>query len=175
MANTSLDSATPARADGFSWQRLQTDRNWLGFWFMLPAAAFLIVFLAYPLGLGVWLSFTDARIGRAGQWIGLENYIWLWDDGVFWLAVFNTLLYTIVASAIKFAVGLYLALLLNRNMPFKAIIRAVVLIPWAVPTVVAAQMWRWMYNDLYGVINDAGLRLGLIDTPIAWLAASPEA
>ena len=95
------------------WAQLQSNRNWLGFWFMLPAAAFLILFLAYPLGLGVWLSFTDARIGRAGEFIGFENYGWLlgdfsegwrfWEvgDSVFWLSVFNTLLYTIVASVIK--------------------------------------------------------------------------
>ena len=91
---------------------------------MLPAAAFLILFLAYPLGLGVWLSFTDARIGRSGDFIGIENYEWLWGDSTFWLSVFNTLLYTSVASIIKFAVGLYLALLLNERLPFKAIIRA---------------------------------------------------
>ena len=112
-----------------AWDRLKTNRNWLSIWFMLPAAAFLILFLAYPLGLGVWLSFTDARIGRDGIFVGIENYEWLWDDSTFWLSVFNTLLYTSVASTIKFAVGLYLALLLNESLPFKAIIRAVVLIP----------------------------------------------
>src|ERR1700741_1830852 len=81
--------------------QLKHNKNWLGFWFMLPAMAFLILFLAYPLGLGVWLSFTDAKIGRSGVFIGLENYEWLWDDSVFWLSVFNTLLYTIVASLVK--------------------------------------------------------------------------
>ena len=99
-----------------TWDRLKVNREWLGFWFMLPAGAILVLFLAYPLGLGVWLSFTDARIGRSGVFVGLENYEWLWGDNVFWLAVFNTLLYTTVASTIKFAVGLYLALLLNKKM-----------------------------------------------------------
>src|SRR5262245_60046484 len=108
-----------------AWERLRANRGWLSFWFMLPAAAFLILFLAYPLGLGTWISFTDARIGRSGAFVGLENYEWLWDDSVFWLSVFNTLLYTVVASTFKFAVGLYLALLLNQQLPFKAIIRAV--------------------------------------------------
>src|SRR3981189_2056229 len=102
-------------------ERLKVDRNWLSIWFMLPAAAFLILFLAYPLGLGVWISFTDARIGRAGEFVGLENYEWLWDDSVFWLSVFNTLLYTIVASIVKFPVGLSLAVLLNQHLPFQAI------------------------------------------------------
>ena len=107
-------------AEPSAWGRLKADHNWLGFWFMLPAAAFLIVFLAYPLGLGVWLSFTDARLGREGVFVGTENYEFLVDDPTFWLTVFNTLLYTSVASVIKFAVGLYLALLLNERLPFKA-------------------------------------------------------
>src|SRR5512146_2199772 len=111
------------------WERLMTNRDWLGFWFMLPAAAFLILFLAYPLGLGIWLSFTDARLGRTGVFVGLENYDFISDDPTFWLIVFNTILYTVVASTIKFAVGLYLALLLNERLPFKAIIRALVLVP----------------------------------------------
>src|SRR5262245_51179211 len=114
MAVAVQDVRVPLREAG-AWDRLKADRNWLGFWFMLPAAAFLLLFLAYPLGLGIWLSFTDARIGRPGSFIGLENFEWLWDDSTFWLSVFNTLLYTAVASAFKFAVGLYLALLLNRH------------------------------------------------------------
>src|SRR5262249_57750995 len=136
-----------ASRDVTAWDRLKVDRNWLAFWFMLPAAAFLLLFLAYPLGLGVWLSFTDARIGRGGDFIGLENYEWLWDDSVFWVSVFNTLLYTVVASAFKFAVGLYLALLLNQHMPFKAIIRAVVLIPFIVPTLLSSIALSWLFDS----------------------------
>src|ERR687890_2206764 len=81
---------------------LLQSKSFLGLLFMLPAAAFLLVFLTYPLGLGVWLGFTDTRIGRAGQFIGLENYELLWDDSIFWLSVYNTLVYTIVASIFKF-------------------------------------------------------------------------
>ena len=138
MTDVAVNSTRPSPQRITAWDQLKTNRDWLGFWFMLPAAAFLILFLAYPLGLGVWLSFTDAKIGRGGVFIGVENYEWLWDDSVFWLSVFNTLLYTIVASAIKFAVGLYLALLLNENLPFKAMLRAIVLIPFIVPTVLSA-------------------------------------
>ncbi|MCB0136630.1 MAG: sugar ABC transporter permease, partial [Caldilineaceae bacterium] len=68
--------------------RLSHNRNWLGFWYMLPAMAFLLLFLAWPLGLGIWLSMTDARIGRVGEFVGLENFEWLSDDPVFWLSVF---------------------------------------------------------------------------------------
>jgi multiple sugar transport system permease protein len=163
--------ATLDRVGGFSWERLKTSRNWLSFWFMMPAAGFLILFLAYPLGLGVWLSFTDTRIGRAGTWIGLENYTWLWDDSVFWLSVFNTLLYTIVASAIKFAVGLYLALLLNMHMPFKAIIRALVLIPFIVPTVLSAIAFWWIFDTQFSILTWMLQEIGAIapDFQINWL------
>src|ERR1700744_2231427 len=136
---------------------------------MLPAAAFLILFLAYPLGLGIWMSFTDERIGRAGVFVGLDNYAWLWDDAIFWLAVFNTLLYTIVASAIKFAVGLYLALLLNRNMPFKALIRSIVLIPFIVPTVLSAIAFWWIYDAQFSIISWSLIKLGLISHNIDFL------
>ena len=126
-----VDAAIPTRrvvlaAEYTAWDRLKTNRHWLGYWFMLPALLILFLFLAYPLGLGVWLSFTDTKIGRPGEFIGLENYEWLQGDSIFWVSVFNTLLYTIVASIIKFGAGLYLALLLNQHLPFKALIRAAV-------------------------------------------------
>ena len=105
--------AKPQLREATAWDQVKHNRNWLGFWFMVPAMGFLILFLAYPLGLGVWLSLTDTKIGRVGQFIGIENYEWLWDDSIFWLSVTNTLVYTFVASAIKFAIGLYLALLLR--------------------------------------------------------------
>ena len=148
MADIALNSRLSKRPirDVSQWERLKVNRNWLGLWFMMPAAAFLILFLAYPLGLGVWLSLTDAKIGRTGVFVGIENYEWLWDDSIFWLSVFNTLLYTTIASAIKFAIGLYLALLLNENMPFKAMLRALVLIPFIVPTVLSALAFWWIFD-----------------------------
>jgi multiple sugar transport system permease protein len=151
------------------WHRLKVNRGWLSMWFMLPAAGFLILFLAYPLGLGVWMSFTDMRIGRGGAFIGLENYEWLWDDSVFWLSVFNTLLYTGVASTVKFAVGLYLALLLNQHLPFKAIIRAVVLIPFIVPTVLSAIAFWWLFDSQFSILSWSLRKLGLIATNIDFL------
>ena len=129
------------------------NKNIVGSLFMLPAAAFLILFLVYPLGLGVWLSFTDARIGRPGVFISLENYEWVLMDSKFHSAVFFTLFYTIVASAIKFAVGLYLAILLNERMPFKAILRAIILILFIVPTVLSAIAFWWIYDPQFSVIS----------------------
>ena len=152
-----------------AWDRLKVNKNWLGAWFMLPAAAFLILFLAYPLGLGVWLSFTDARLGRDGVFIGVENYVYLWEDSVFWLSVFNTILYTGVASIIKFAIGLYLALLLNENLPFKAIIRAVVLIPFIVPTVLSAIAFWWLFDPQFSIISWSLKQMGLITQNIDFL------
>lgn len=152
-----------------SWDQLKTNKNWLGLWFMLPAAAILILFLAYPLGLGVWLSFTDAKIGRTGVFIGLENYEWLRDDSTFLLSVFNTMLYTTVASIIKFAVGLYLALLLNERLPFKAILRAVVLIPFIVPTVLSAIAFWWIYDPQFSIISWSLKQMGLISANIDFL------
>jgi len=170
MADIALKSSVKAPAREITaWDRLKVDRNWLGFWFMLPAAAFLILFLAYPLGLGIWLSFTDARLGRPGEFVGLENYDFLSDDPTFWLTVFNTVLYTSVASTIKFAVGLYLALLLNERLPFKAIIRAVVLIPFIVPTVLSAIAFWWLFDPQFSIISWSLLKLGLITQSINFL------
>src|ERR1700719_1605871 len=171
MADIALQPRTARREirEATAWDQLRTTRNWLGFWFMLPAMGFLIFFLAYPLGLGIWISFTDAKIGRPGSFIGTENYEWLWDDSIFWSSVFNTLLYTSVASAVKFAVGLYLALLLNENLPFKAIIRAVVLIPFIVPTVLSAIAFWWLFDSQFSIISWSLKRLHLISTNIDFL------
>jgi multiple sugar transport system permease protein len=155
--------------DVSAWQRLKVNRNWLGFWFMLPAAGFLVLFLAYPLGLGVWMSFTDAKIGRAGNYIGIENYDWLGDDSIFWLSVFNTMLYTGIASVFKFAIGLYLALLLNQNMPFKAVLRSIVLIPFIVPTVLSALAFWWIFDSQFSIISWSLKQMGLITQNINFL------
>ncbi len=167
-----VDAALPRRA-GFREttlaERLLQDRNLLGFLFMLPAAAFLLLFLTYPLGLGVWLGFTDARIGRAGRFIGTANYEMLWTDHVFWLSVFNTFLYTAVASVLKFVLGLWLALLLNEHLPFKAILRALVLLPWVVPTVLSAIAFWWIFDAQFSIITWSLQQLGLMSGSINWL------
>jgi multiple sugar transport system permease protein len=148
---------------------LLENRNVLGALFLLPAAAILLVFLTYPLGLGVWLGFTDTQIGRPGIFIGLENYEYLWSDSVFWLSVFNTVLYTVVASVLKFALGLWLALILNERLPFKAFLRAIVLLPWVVPTVLSAIAFWWIYDAQFSILSWSLMKLGLIDTPINFL------
>jgi len=160
-----MTSAAPP-AGGTRWL---DNRNVLGALFMLPAAVLLLAFLTYPLGLGVWLGFTDTKIGRSGVWIGLENYEFLWGDAVTRLALFNTLFYTAVASVIKFGLGLWLALLLNKHLPFKAFFRAVVLLPFIVPTALSAIAFWWIYDSQFSIISWTLMRLGVIDTYIEFL------
>ena len=145
------------------------NRNVLGLLFMLPAAALLLFFLTYPLGLGTWLGFTDAKIGRAGEWVGLENFIYLWGDAVTRLALFNTLFYTIIASVIKFGLGLWLAVLLNEHLPFKAFFRAVILLPFIVPTALSAIAFWWIYDSQFSIISWTLVKMGWIDTYIDFL------
>ena len=149
--------------------RLFDNRHFIGLLFLLPAALLLLVFLTYPLGLGVWLGLTDAKIGRPGQFIGVENFEFLVTDSVFTLSVFNTFLYTVVASAIKFALGLWLALLLNEHIPFKAFVRAIVLLPFIVPTVLSAIAFWWIYDAQFSIVSWMLTKLGLIDHYVDFL------
>ncbi|QSI33555.1 ABC transporter permease subunit [Variovorax sp. RKNM96] len=151
--------------------RFQNSRNALGIAFMLPAAVLLLLFLTYPLGLGTYLGFTDAKVGRAGQWIGLENYEYLWGDAVTRLALFNTLFYTAVASVFKFFLGLWLAILLNRNIRFKTFFRAVILLPYIVPTALSAIAFWWIYDSQFSIISWALVKMGLIDQYIDFLGS----
>ena len=148
---------------------LLNNRHVLGLLFMLPAGVLLLLFLTYPLGLGTWLGFTDTKIGRAGVWVGLDNFRYLVGDAVAQLSLFNTLFYTAVASVFKFALGLWLALLLDRHMPFKSLIRAVVLLPFIVPTALSAIAFWWIYDSQFSVISWALLKMGLIDRYIDFL------
>jgi multiple sugar transport system permease protein len=149
--------------------RLQDNRNLLGVLFMLPAAALLVLFLTYPLGLGTWLGFTDAKIGRPGEWIGIENFEFLWNDPVTRLALFNTIFYTVVASVIKFGLGLWLAVILNQHLPWKAFFRAVVLLPFIVPTALSAIAFWWIYDSQFSILSWALTRMGLIHQYIDFL------
>lgn len=149
--------------------RLFDHRGFLAALCLFPAVALLLVFLTYPLGLGVWLAFTDARIGRSGVFVGLENFESLWHDRIFWLSVTNTLFYTALATAGKFGLGLWLALLLNERIPFKSLVRAVVLVPWIVPTVLSAIAFWWIYDPQFSIISYVLRGAGLIDGNIDFL------
>jgi multiple sugar transport system permease protein len=149
--------------------RLQNSRNGLGLLFMLPATVLLIVFLTYPLGLGIWLGFTDTKVGREGVFIGLENYAYLWEDAVTRLALFNTLFYTFVASVLKFFLGLWLAILLNERLPFKTFFRSIILLPYIVPTALSAIAFWWLYDAQFSIISWVLVKAGWIDNYIDFL------
>ncbi|MBW8268563.1 carbohydrate ABC transporter permease [Caldovatus aquaticus] len=146
-----------------SWSHTRPQPGWLARLFdwkpflivvcLLPAVGLLTVFLTYPLGLGVWLAFTDTKIGRSGRWVGLENFAYLMEDPTFWSAVFYSVFYTAVATVGKFALGLWLALLLNNHLPFKSLIRAIILMPWIVPTVLSAIAFWWIYDPQFSIIS----------------------
>jgi multiple sugar transport system permease protein len=168
---TLTSPAYAARPAGDNWLvRLFDWKPFLIVICLTPALGLLLVFLTYPLGLGFWLAFTDAKIGRSGQFIGLENFVSLFSDRIFWLSVTNTLFYTAVATAGKFVLGLWLALLLNDNVRFKSLIRAIVLIPWIVPTVLSAMAFWWIYDPQFSIISyTAKDVLGLRESNIDFL------
>ena len=166
---TTALGASPQRSWS-QWDRLRTSVNWIGFWFMVPAMAILVRFLAYPLAKGVWMSLTDAKIGRAGVYVGLENYIELvFYDRVFFNATMFTIFYTAIASVVKFALGLYLALLLNNHLPMRSFIRSIILIPFIVPTVLSAIAFWWIFDAQFSIISWALKNMGIIAVNINFL------
>ncbi len=140
--------------------------------FLLPLLATLAAVAVWPLARTIAFSLTDAYLGDLSiqRFIGLGNYRLLVQDPVWWQAVANTIVFTVVSVGIETVLGLAIALTLNAHIPGRGLLRAAILVPWAIPTVVSAKMWGWMLNDLYGVVNAVLLWLGAISEPWAWLA-----
>jgi multiple sugar transport system permease protein len=149
--------------------RLLEDERWLAAALLAPTAILLGLFIAYPFCEGVWLSVTDARVGVPGHFVGLDNFAALWNDSIFRVAVWNTFVYTAVATVFKLGLGLWLALLLNRNFRGKAFTRAFILLPFIIPTVLSTIAWKWMFDPTFSVINWTLFQLGLIHARINWL------
>jgi multiple sugar transport system permease protein len=150
--------------------RLFDYKPFLVFICLLPAVGLLLAFLTYPLGLGIYLAFTDTEIGGNGKWVGLENFISLMEDPIFLQSVWWTFVYTAVATVGKFALGLWLALLLNHNIPFKSVLRAIILLPYIVPTVLSAIAFWWIYDPQFSIISYVLVdQLGLMDHYIDFL------
>jgi multiple sugar transport system permease protein len=148
---------------------LLRDRT-LGYLFLAPALLVVIGLVAYPFVSAVLLTFQQKTAGAPGRFIGLDNYRELLSMDVFWRTVFNTVFYTASAVAIKFVVGLSMALVLNQERWFNNFFRSFLLIPWAIPTVISALNWRWIYDDASGLINNVLVRLNLIEETISWLS-----
>jgi trehalose/maltose transport system permease protein len=153
--------------------------------FLAPMLVVLALVAAWPLGRTIWYSFTDANLTDLSQskFIGFENYLANYDgewagilaDPVWWRAVGNTLWFTVISIILETILGFIVALVLNAEFRGRAFVRAAVLIPWAIPTIVSAKMWGWMLHDQFGVINDMLLGIGLIAQPIAWTANAQTA
>jgi multiple sugar transport system permease protein len=149
--------------------RLLEDERWLAVFLLLPTVVLLGLFIAYPFVEGVLLSVTDAKVGVPGHFVGLENFERLWNDSIFRVAVRNTFVYTIVTTILKLALGLWLAMLLNRHFKGKALTRAFILLPFIIPTVLSTFAWKWMFDPTFSVINWTLYRLALIHGRINWL------
>ncbi|MDQ5897128.1 MAG: trehalose/maltose transport system permease protein [Pseudomonadota bacterium] len=159
----------------------KTRTAWL---FLAPMLVTLLIVAAWPLGRTLWFSFTDANLNDMGaaRFVGLENYVgefglfanpnhtegfWLSDWGI---SIRNTLQFSLVSVLLETVFGLGVALLLDQEFRGRALVRAAVLVPWAIPTIVSAKMWGWMLHDQFGVINAILQGWGLIDAKVAWTA-----
>jgi multiple sugar transport system permease protein len=149
--------------------RLLEDQRWLAMLLLLPTVVLLGVFIAYPFVKGVMLSVTDAKVGIPGHFVGLQNFKEVWNDSIFRVAVWNTCVYTLAATVFKLALGLWLAILLNRNFRGKTLTRAFILLPFIIPTVLSTLAWKWMFDPTFSVINWILFRLDVIHSRINWL------
>ena len=150
-------------------QRRQTRLAWL---LLVPSLAVVAFVAIYPLGKTVYQSFTNQEFLalEPTKWVGLHNYRELWHDTVFRHSVWKTVEFTLITVGFEFFLGLAIALVVNSSFKGRGVMRAVMLVPWAIPTVVAAQMWKWMLDDTFGVINDAGTRLHILSHSQAWIS-----
>jgi multiple sugar transport system permease protein len=150
------------------WRPLE-DERWLGMVLLLPTMVLLALFIAYPFVRGIILSVTSARVGIPGEFVGLANFYRLMSDPIFHQVVWNTVWYTAVTTVFKLALGLWLALLLNRSFRGKAYIRAFILLPFIIPTVLSTFAWKWMFDPTFSVLNWMMYQLSIINRPINWL------
>jgi multiple sugar transport system permease protein len=164
VTTTTLGDAPPPRR-----QRLMEDERRLAFMLLLPTMLLLGLFIAYPFVRGIVLSVTDSRVGVPGDFVGLDNYRRLWSDSIFRTAVYNTFLYTGVTTVFKLGLGLWLAMLLNREFRGKAFTRAFILLPFIIPTVLSTFAWKWMFDPTFSVLNWLLYHLGAITGRINWL------
>lgn len=153
--------------------------------FLIPMIIMLFIVAGWPLFRSIYFSFTNTSLTNlsGGEWVGFDNYlnrrelssgrvVWRGTlvDPNWWNAVWNTIKFSVVSVSLETIFGLIVALVLNAEFKGRGLVRAAILIPWAIPTVVSARMWQWMLNDQFGIINDLFLRLGLISQKIAWTA-----
>jgi trehalose/maltose transport system permease protein len=139
---------------------------------LLPSLAVVALVALYPLAKTIYQSFTDQEFLALtpAKWVGLDNYTRLYHDTIFRHSIWTTIKFTLITVTIEFALGLVIALVVNSSFKGRGAMRAIMLVPWAIPTVVAAQMWKWMLDDTFGVVNDLGVKTHLISHAHAWIA-----
>jgi multiple sugar transport system permease protein len=142
----------------------------IAYLFLIPAVLVILGLVAYPFLSAVLLTFQQKTAGAPGKYIGLNNYRELLNYEVFYRTIFNTLLYTGLGVSLKFVFGLSMALVLNQERLFNNFFRSFLLLPWAIPTVISALNWRWIYDDASGLINNVLVRLELVEESISWLS-----
>ncbi|MBB3612541.1 sugar ABC transporter permease [Rhizobium sp. BK602] len=142
--------------------------------FLIPIIAVMLAVALWPLARTFFFAFTDAYLDNptAYSMVGIGNFIEVIQDPGWWIAVKNTLIFTVISVAIETVLGLAIALLVNQAIPGRGLARAAILVPWAIPVVVSTKIWEWMLNDQFGVINKILIELGLIDHGVAWTANS---
>jgi multiple sugar transport system permease protein len=145
------------------------DERWLAFFLVAPALLLLALFIAYPFIEGIWLAVTNSRVGVRGEFVGFANFTKIWNDSIFRTSVYNTVLYTVVTTIFKLGLGLWLAVLLNRHFRGKAMVRAFILLPFIIPTVLSTFAWKWMFDPTFSVLNWLLFKVGLISGRINWL------
>jgi multiple sugar transport system permease protein len=152
-------TATPASDRSFKARAMEAleDERILGYVLLTPALLLSLVFIAYPFVLGIWMSLTDKLVGVRGEFVGLQNYTRLLGSDIFRTAFWNTIFFTTMATIFKAALGMWLAVLLNRKFRFQRITRAGILLPFIVPTVLSTLAWLWMFDATFSVFN-YGLR-----------------
>jgi trehalose/maltose transport system permease protein len=136
------------------------------YYMILPALIIVLVVACYPVLYGIVLSFTDSTIIAFGSFVGLENYVEMFQNPDFLEGLSNTLIYTVVSVALEFVIGLAIALAVNQAFRGRGLVRAAILVPWAFPTVISAAMWRLMFQNQVGIIQYVANALGLVSEPI---------
>jgi len=155
---------------GKSWaNRVLKPEALTGYFLISPAVFLMLLLLAYPFVLAVWISLTSRVLGEPGRFIGLGNFIKLLHDTLFLQTVWNSFVYTLSTVVLKMVLGVILALLLNQEMPFRNLIRGALLLPWIVPTSLSVLTWLWMFDSLFSVVNYILLGVGVISRKIPWL------
>jgi multiple sugar transport system permease protein len=136
-----------------------------GYGLIAPAALLLICLVAYPFGMAIYFSLSDYWVGSPGGFVGLANYRAIFANEVFRQTVWNSFVFTAIAVVLKTLLGVWLAMLLMRSLPFKRLVRGFVLLPWVIPTALSTLAWWWMFDSLYSVVNWTAIRLGIINPP----------